>query len=140
VVSCVIIGLAGSAAVVITGRAIQGAAGSTLLACGLSLLSVAAQGSSQVRAVSLWGAASAAGAALGPLVGGALVDTTGWQGLFWIDAAIAAACVPLTFAAVPESRDATRPRSLDLAGTVLVAGCLVPLVLALSSGPDWGWL
>ena len=49
-----------------------------------------------MKAITLWGAASAAGAALGPLVGGVLVDTTGWQGLFWIDAAIAAACIPLT--------------------------------------------
>ena len=49
-----------------------------------------------MKAITLWGAASAAGAALGPLIGGLLVDTTGWQGLFWIDAAIAAACVPLT--------------------------------------------
>ena len=49
-----------------------------------------------MRAVTLWGAASAVGAAAGPLVGGLLVDSTGWQGLFWIDAAIAAALVPLT--------------------------------------------
>ncbi|WP_208025805.1 MFS transporter [Amycolatopsis acidicola] len=140
VVSCALIGLAGSGAAVIAGRAIQGAAGSTLLACGLSLLSVASDGAGQVRAVSLWGAASAAGAAIGPLVGGTLVDSTGWQGLFWIDAAIAAACMPLTLATVPESRDANRPHTLDLAGTVLVAGCLVPLVLALSLGPAWGWV
>lgn len=140
VLSCAIIGLAGSGAAVIAGRAIQGAAGSTLLACGLSLLSVAADGPAQVRAVSLWGAASAAGAAVGPLVGGVLVGTTGWQGLFWIDAAIAAVCIPVTLATVPESRDPNRPRSLDLVGTALVAACLVPLVLALSLGPAWGWL
>ena len=53
-----------------------------------------------MKAVTLWGAASAAGGALGPLVGGVLVDTTGWQGLFWIDAAIAAACIPLTLRTV----------------------------------------
>ena len=75
---------------------IQGAAGATILACGMSLLSVAASGPGQMKAITMWGAASAAGGALGPLVGGVLVDTTGWQGLFWIDAAIAAACVPLT--------------------------------------------
>ena len=62
----------------------------------MSLLSVAPSGAGQMRAITLWGAASAAGAAAGPLVGGVLVDVTGWQGLFWIDAAIAAACIPLT--------------------------------------------
>ena len=119
---------------------IQGAAGSTILACGMSLLSVGSSGKGQMRAITLWGAASAAGAALGPLVGGLLVEATGWQGLFWIDAAIAAACLPLTYFTVQESRDPNRPHSIDFAGTVLIAVILVPLVLALSKGSDWGWV
>jgi MFS family permease len=53
--SCALIALAGSGSGVIAGRAVQGAAGSTILACGLSLLSVAATGPAQMRAVSLWG-------------------------------------------------------------------------------------
>lgn len=138
--SCALIALAGSGAGVIAGRAIQGAAGSTLLACGLSLLSVAATGPARTKAVSLWGAASAAGAAAGPLIGGALVDLTGWQGLFWLGAVVAALCIPLTLATVPESRDPTRSGSIDVAGTVLVAAMLVPLVLGLSMGPVWGWV
>jgi EmrB/QacA subfamily drug resistance transporter len=139
VASCALIALAGTGAGVIGGRAIQGAAGSTLLACGMSLLSVAAEGAERMRALSLWGAASAAGAAAGPLVGGALADTAGWQWLFWIDAGIAALCIPLTLRTVAESRDPDRPRSLDIAGTLLVAATLVPLVWGLSSGPNWGW-
>ncbi|MFL6129437.1 MAG: MFS transporter, partial [Mycobacteriales bacterium] len=125
---------------VIAGRMIQGAAGATILACGMSLLSMASSGAAQMKAITLWGAASAAGAAIGPLIGGVLVESTGWQGLFWIDAAIAAACVPLTLATVQESRDPNRPRSIDLLGTVLIAVILVPLVLALSEGSDWGWI
>ena len=89
VVSCVLIALAQSGGMVIAGRLIQGAAGATILACGLSLLSVATSGDEQLRAVSLWGAAAAVGAAAGPLLGGVLVDVTGWQGLFWIDAGVA---------------------------------------------------
>jgi EmrB/QacA subfamily drug resistance transporter len=139
VASCVLIALAGSGTAVIAGRMIQGAAGSTILACGMSLLSVAASGAAQMRAITLWGAASAAGAAIGPLVGGLLVDATGWQGLFWIDAAIAAALIPVTLSRVTESRDPNRSRSIDVAGTVLIAVILVPLVLALSEGSDWGW-
>lgn len=139
VASCVLIALAGSGTAVIAGRMIQGAAGSTILACGMSLLSVAASGAAQMRAITLWGAASAAGAAIGPLVGGLLVDATGWQGLFWIDAAVAAALIPVTLSRVTESRDPNRSRSIDMAGTVLIAVILVPLVLALSEGNDWGW-
>ena len=137
--SCALIALSTSAAGVVGGRMIQGASGATILACGMSLLSVSASGPGQMKAITIWGAASAAGAALGPLVGGVLVDTTGWQGLFWIDAAIAAACVPLTLATVAESRDPDAPRTIDFAGTVLIALVLAPLILALSKGTDWGW-
>jgi EmrB/QacA subfamily drug resistance transporter len=139
VASCALIALSTSGAGMIGGRMIQGASGATILACGMSLLSVAASGAGQLKAITLWGAASAAGGALGPLLGGVLVDTTGWQGLFWIDAAIAAACVPLTLGSVAESRDPDKPRSIDYAGTVLVALTLGPVILALSEGSGWGW-
>ena len=139
IASCVVIALAQSGGMVIAGRVIQGAAGSTLLACGLSLLTVATTGDARLRSVSLWGAAAAVGAAAGPLVGGILVESTGWQGLFWIDAAIAAGCVVLTFAAVQESLNPEAPRSIDYAGAALVALTLTPFVLAVSKGPDWGW-
>ena len=139
VVSCILIALSSSGEAVIAGRLIQGASGATILACGLSLLTVANSGESQVRAVSLWGAAAAVGAAVGPLVGGVLVDVTGWQGLFWVDACIAAGCMVLTATTVEESRDPDRPRSIDYGGTVLVALTLSALILALSEGSDWGW-
>ena len=61
VASCVLIALSNTGGMVIAGRMIQGAAGSTILACGLSLLSVANSGQAQLRAVSLWGAAAAVG-------------------------------------------------------------------------------
>src|SRR5206468_10258996 len=68
-----------------------------------------------------------------------LVELSGWQGLFWIDAAIAAACIALTVAKVAESRDPNRSKSIDFLGTILLAVILVPLVLALSEGASWGW-
>lgn len=140
VVSCVLIALANSGGMVIAGRVIQGAAGATILACGLSLLSVANSGEAQLRAVSLWGAAAAVGAAAGPLLGGVLVDLTGWQGLFWIDAGVAVLCMVLTFMTVTESRDPERPRSIDYAGTFLIAATLTPLIFAVTESSDWGWL
>src|SRR4051794_26169228 len=140
VASCVLIALSTTGGMVIAGRMIQGAAGSTILACGLSLLSVANSGQAQLRAVSLWGAAAAVGAAAGPLVGGVLVEVTGWQGLFWVDAGVAVLCMVLTFLTVTESRDPDRPRSIDYAGTLLVALTLMPFILAVSKGSDWGWV
>ncbi len=139
VLSCVFIALAGTGGGVVAGRWVQGAAGSTILACGMSLLSVSASGASQMKAITVWGAASAAGAAAGPVVGGVLVNSTGWQGLFWIDALIAAICIPITIRTVQESRDPNRSKSIDYLGTALIAIILVPLVLALSEGAAWGW-
>ena len=139
VASCVLIALSTTGGMVIAGRMIQGAAGATILACGLSLLSVANSGQAQLRAVSLWGAAAAVGAAAGPLLGGVLVEVTGWQGLFWVDAVVAVVCIVITAVTVTESRDPDRPRSIDFAGTILVALTLAPVILALSKGSDWGW-
>ncbi|MEJ2889178.1 MFS transporter [Actinomycetospora aeridis] len=139
VVSCALIALAPNGEMVVIGRLIQGAAGAAILATGLCLLSVATQGPARLRAVSLWGAASAAGAAAGPVVGGILAQATGWQGLFWIDAAIAAVCIPWVVTTVGESRDPGRPRSVDYAGTALVALILAPFVFAVTMGSTWGW-
>jgi len=139
VASCVLIALATTGELVIAGRMIQGAAGATILACGLSLLSVANRGQAQLRAVSLWGAAAAIGAAAGPLLGGLLVGITGWQGLFWVDAAVGVVCILITAATVTESRDPHRSRSIDFAGTILVALTLGPIILAMSKGAEWGW-
>src|SRR5690348_6254889 len=100
IASCVLIALSSGGAGIIIGRLIQGAAGSTILACGMSLLSVASSGQAQMRAIATWGAASAAGGAAGPLLGGLLVEATGWQGLFWLDAAIAVGCAVITLKAV----------------------------------------
>lgn len=140
IASCVLIALSQEGLGVIAGRCIQGAAGATILACGMSLLSASNTGKAQLRAVTLWGAASAVGAAAGPLVGGLLASTLGWQGLFWIDAAIAVACVPVTLLAVQESSDPNRSRSIDWTGTVLIAAILAPLIFALTNGSTWGWL
>jgi MFS family permease len=139
-VSCVFIGLSSSGGAVIAGRFVQGAAGATILACGLSLLSVANTGQEQLRAVSLWGAAAAVGAAAGPLLGGVLVEVTGWQGLFWVGAVVAAACMFLTWKTVSESKDDNRSRSIDFAGSGLIALTLGPVILALSKGSAWGWV
>jgi EmrB/QacA subfamily drug resistance transporter len=140
VVSCIFIGLSSSGGAVIAGRFIQGAAGATILACGLSLLSVANSGQAQLRAVSLWGAAAAVGAAAGPLMGGVLVTVMGWQGLFWVDAVIGGVCILITAQKVSESRDTTRSHSIDYAGSALIALTLGPLILALSKGSAWGWV
>ena len=140
VASCVFIALSTNGAGVIIGRFIQGASGATILASGLSLLSVASSGSEQTRAVALWGAAAAIGAASGPLVGGVLVEVTSWQGLFWLDAGIALICVPVTLRGIEESNDPSRSRSIDYVGSVLIAAVLAPIIYGMTKATDWGWI
>ena len=132
IASCGFIALSSSGLAIILGRCIQGASGATLLASGLSLITIASPGEAQLRAVSYWGSASAIGAAVGPLLGGGLVDSFGWQALFWIDAAIAVVLVPLTVLTVSESSDPSRDRSIDWLGTVLIAMVLAPFILAVT--------
>ena len=137
--SCVLIALSDSGGMVIAGRAIQGAAGATILACGLSLLSVANRGEAQLRAVSLWGAAAAVGAAAGPLLGGVLVEVTGWQGVV-LGGRRGRRGVHGADGRYRARVAGHEPAPLDrLGGSLLVALTLMPFVLALSKGSDWGW-
>ena len=80
---------------------------------------MASTGPARLRAVSYWGSASAVGAAAGPLIGGVLVDSFGWQALFWISGGIAVCLLPVTLRSVAESSDPTRSRSIDWLGTAL---------------------
>ena len=137
--SCALIALSTSAAGVVGGRMIQGASGATILACGMSLLSVAASGPGQMKAITLWGAASAAGGALGPLRGrrarrhhrlaGAVLDRRrDRRRVHPADAG--------------DGRGVARSDALALdrfRRHGAVALVLAPLVLALSKGTDWGW-
>ena len=73
-------------------------------------------------------------------MGGALVTVAGWQGLFWVDAVIGVICILIAARQVSESHDPTRSRSIDYAGSILIALTLAPVVLALSKGSAWGWV
>jgi EmrB/QacA subfamily drug resistance transporter len=76
--------------------------------------------------------------AVGPIVGGALVDSVGWRGVFWINIPVGIAAFALTARYVPESRAATK-RRLDPFGQVLVIATLGALTYGIIEGPDLGW-
>jgi MFS family permease len=76
--------------------------------------------------------------ALGPVVGGALVDSVGWRAVFFVNVPIGALAIVLTAVWVPESR-APRPRRLDLGGQLLVIAALAALTYAIIEGPRSGW-
>jgi MFS family permease len=92
----------------------------------------------RAQAIGAWGAVVGISMALGPVVGGALVDATGWRSIFWINVPIGVLAIVLVARVVPESR-AGRPRRLDPLGQVLAMVFLATLTYAIIEGGDAGW-
>jgi EmrB/QacA subfamily drug resistance transporter len=92
----------------------------------------------RAQAIGVWGAVIGISMALGPIVGGALVDSVGWRSIFWINVPIALLAVVLTLRYIPESK-APRPRRTDAVGQLLVALLLASLTYGIIEGPEAGW-
>ena len=92
----------------------------------------------RARAIGIWGGVVGISLALGPVVGGVLVDTVGWRGIFWVNIPVGLAAIVLTALYVPESR-APHPRRVDPVGQVLVILTLASLVYGIIEGPGHGW-
>ncbi|MBV9344566.1 MAG: MFS transporter [Gammaproteobacteria bacterium] len=131
--------LAPSLAVLLGARAVQGTAAAFMLPNSLAVLSGAFTGSARGRAVGLWAAVGAAVSAVGPVLGGGLIDAFGWRTLFLINLPLAAAALGLIAVAVPPDAAGSRQR-LDVLGTALATAALGLLAWALTvaSGPV-GW-
>jgi EmrB/QacA subfamily drug resistance transporter len=93
----------------------------------------------RAQAIGVWGGVIGISLALGPVVGGALVDSVGWPAVFLVNVPIGAAAIVLTALFVPESR-AAHARRLDPLGQVLVIVGLATLTYAIIEGPSDGWL
>jgi EmrB/QacA subfamily drug resistance transporter len=129
---------AGDAVVLDVGRGIQGIGAAAMFATSLALLAQEFEGERRGFAFGVWGAVSGAAIALGPLVGGALVDGIAWEWIFLVNVPIAAALIAVALTRVPESRPG-RPEPLDVPGAVTFAAALLLLVLGLTRGNSEGW-
>lgn len=120
-------------------RLIQGIGGSMLNPVALSIISQIFVGRvERARALGFWGAVVGISMALGPIVGGFLIDAVGWRAVFWINLPICAAAIILTAVFVPESKSATM-RDIDPVGQLLAVLTLFGLVFVLIEGPGLGW-
>ena len=88
-------------------------------------------------AIGVWGGVSGLGVALGPVIGGAVVDGISWEAIFWINVPVAVVAIPLVLWALPESYGRRQP--LDLAGLALAGAGILALVWAIIRGNDDGW-
>ncbi|GAA4438025.1 MFS transporter [Phytohabitans houttuyneae] len=120
----------------IAARAVQGVGGAIIAPLSLTLLADAVPPQRRGAAFGIWGAMSGLGVALGPVIGGAVVDSASWQWIFWINVPIGLILLPL-IAAVRESRGGAG--RLDLVGVVLATAGLFGVVFGLVRGGSHGW-
>ena len=131
-------GLAPDIHVLIAARFLEGIGGSMLNPVALSIISQVFVGRAErARVFGVWGAVMGVAMALGPMVGGALIELGDWRAVFWVNLPICAAAIVLTAVFVPESRSATM-RNLDPVGQSLAVIFLFALVFVLIEGPEMG--
>ena len=124
-------GLTSSPGLLIAARALQGLGGAFMSPAALSLLTVVfAEGKERDRALGIWAAITAGGAALGLILGGVLTEYLSWRWVFFVNVPIAAIAVLGALRFVPESRDEDA-KGFDVPGAVLVTGGLMSLVYGL---------
>jgi EmrB/QacA subfamily drug resistance transporter len=129
--------LAPSTAALIAARAIQGAGAAIVAPLTLTLLSEAFPPHKRGMAIGIWSGVSGLGVALGPLVGGAVVDGISWHWIFWINVPVGLALLPVARRLLFESHGPSR--SLDLGGLVLGSTGLLAIVFGIVRGNPAGW-
>jgi len=120
-------------------RVLQAVGGSMLNPVAMSIIrNTFTDPRERAQAIGLWGGVIGVSMALGPVVGGLLVEGVDWRAIFWVNVPVGIAAIALTARFVPESR-APRPRRVDPAGQVLVVLLLGSLTYAIIEAPSHGW-
>jgi EmrB/QacA subfamily drug resistance transporter len=120
-------------------RMVQAIGGSMLNPVAMSIITnTFTDRAERARALGAWGGTFALSVALGPVLGGLLVDSVGWRGVFWVNIPVGLAAIALTARFVPESR-AARARRPDPVGQGLIVVMLGSLTYAIIEGPTDGW-
>ncbi|WP_251059055.1 MULTISPECIES: MFS transporter [unclassified Streptomyces] len=130
-VGSLLCGIAPNSGVLVAARALQGVGGALLTPGSLALIQGSIHPDDRARAVGLWSGFGGMGAAVGPFLGGWLVDGPGWRWVFLLNVPVAALCVPVALRHVPESKDPQAHERFDVAGAVLGAAALALLTYAL---------
>ncbi|MFJ8507657.1 MFS transporter [Streptomyces avermitilis] len=129
-------GLAPNAGVLVAARALQGIGGALLTPGSLALIQASFHPDDRARAVGLWSGFGGIGAAVGPFLGGWLVDGPGWRWVFLLNVPVALLCAPVALRHVPESKDdRVHGRGFDVLGAALGALSLALVTYALIEAP-----
>jgi EmrB/QacA subfamily drug resistance transporter len=132
-------GLAPSAEALIAARTLQGIGGALLTPGSLAIIEASFRAEDRAPAIGAWSGLGGVTAAIGPFLGGWLVQAVSWRLIFLINLPLAVLVVWVAQRHVPESRDPSVGRGLDYTGAALAAVALAGVVYALTDGPGLGW-
>jgi EmrB/QacA subfamily drug resistance transporter len=137
--SSAFIGFSQTDAWLIGGRATQGVGAALMMPATLSIITNTFAPHERGKAIGTWAGVSALALAIGPVVGGYLVEYVSWQSIFFLNLPVAAGALAITLFATQESRDETVLPRLDVAGIATITVGLGALTLALVEAHTWGW-
>jgi EmrB/QacA subfamily drug resistance transporter len=137
-VGSLLCGLAPGIVALIAARIVQAVGAGLMVPASLSLLLASVPAPARAQAIGTWSALGALGAALGPVIGGSLVQID-WRWVFWINLPVGLVAVLLATRVVPDSRDERVQGRPDLVGAALLAATVGLVALALVEAPGWGW-
>ncbi|OUC90974.1 DHA2 family efflux MFS transporter permease subunit [Streptosporangium minutum] len=138
-VASVAIGLSGSIGGVVAFRAVQGFFAALLIPNTLGLLRAVFPPKKFGMAVGLWAMVASCSTALGPIVGGLLVERVNWESVFYINAPIGIVALAVSALVLPQSRNSTGHHRFDIPGVIMLALGLVALIFGVIKGETWGW-
>ena len=138
-VASVLCGIAPDSAVLIGARALQGVGAALLTPGSLAIIEASFRPADRGKAIGAWSGFSGVGIAVGPFLGGWLIQAVSWRLIFAINLPVAALILAVAWRHVPESRDVAETGRVDISGGVLVTLGLIGLTYGLIDGPAAGW-
>jgi EmrB/QacA subfamily drug resistance transporter len=120
-------------------RGVQAVGSAAMMPATLSLLNVEFGQGQRGLALGIWGAVAGAANALGPIIGGALVDAFAWNYIFVINIPVGIAAFVATVMIIRESKDPRADRHIDIPGVIIISVALFCLTFALVEGQKFGW-
>src|SRR5712671_3131436 len=132
-------GLAPNAGFLIGARGIQGIGAALMNPATLSIITATFPPRQRGQAIGIWAGVSALALAIGPLVGGLIVDNIGWNWIFFVNVPVGVVGIVVSLLVIKESRDTSHEQSIDLPGLVTSGLALFALSYALIEGNTRGW-
>jgi EmrB/QacA subfamily drug resistance transporter len=138
IASCAI-GISPSANWMVVWRAIQGIGAALLMPATLSVITELFPSDERGKAIGIWTGVSGVALAVGPMVGGLLVEDISWRAIFFLNILIAAGTIVVSLIVVQESRDETATRTVDVPGLLALTVGLTAMMVALVQSNNWHW-